>query len=124
MGILAHHLRKSSESTRKLSEKNPAASAKKITKKIHEKFFRKVSLKTFFKKSILFSPTPPTKNFYEKSFVHMNIYKRMETDKVVETIMYLPKFTDDCTHPTLGELDGSIFCTKCGVETDRVLRHQ
>ena len=46
----------------------------------------------------------------------------METDKIIETIIDLPKFTDDCTHPTLRELDGSIFCTECGVETDRVLQ--
>ena len=45
----------------------------------------------------------------------------METDKIIETIIDLPKSTGDCTHPTLEELDGSIFCTECGVETDRVL---
>ena len=43
--------------------------------------------------------------------------KRMD-----KTITDLPKSTDDCIHPTLGELDGSIFCTDCGVETDRVLQ--
>ena len=51
----------------------------------------------------------------------MNIYKRIETEKIVETIMDLPK-PNDCKHPTLEELNGVIFCTECGVETNRVLQ--
>ena len=117
-----------------------ADSAKILRNFFSKKSFAKLPFKLFKKNSISFRdphakneivsekyfgkfPHPyPRKIFTKKSFVYVSIYKRMETDKIIETIIDLPKFTNDCTHPTLRELDGSIFCTECGVETDRVLQ--
>ena len=104
-------------------QKKITASAKKITASAKKKI--PASAQKFPRKNptkILAQNPHPRKIFRKKSFVHVNIYKTMGADKIIETIIDLPKSTDDCTHPTLEELDGSIFCTECGVETDRGLR--
>ena len=114
-----HHLKKnfavSAKKNHCVSKKNHRVSKKKIPASA-QKFPRKNPTK------ILAQNPHPRKIFRKKSFVHVNIYKTMGADKIIETIIDLPKSTDDCTHPTLEELDGSIFCTECGVETDRGLR--
>ena len=144
MYVLEHFLiTASAKKNRCVSKKNCCVSKNPDPphqQKIHENFFQKKSFalsKHFFKKKIrfyFFFHAARAKNeivsekyfgkFLRKKnfFDHVNIYKRMETDKIVETITDLPKSTDDCTHQTLEELDGSIFCTECGVETDRVLQ--